>query len=66
MFCSDADSNGECLTYGSGDYASLPLELNNSISSGRRISQRYLYNQNPTWSGGDLSYRPGPTDIRQR
>ena len=66
MFCSDADFNGECLTYGPGDYPSLPVELNNRISSARRISHRYPYNQNPSWGGGGPSYRPGPTDIRQR
>jgi hypothetical protein len=66
MFCSDADYNGECLTYGPGDYPNLSLELNNRISSARRISHRYPYNQNPTWGGGDPSYRPGPTEIRQR
>jgi Beta/Gamma crystallin len=66
MFCSDADYNGECLTYGPGDYPNLPAELNNRISSARRISHRYPYNQNPNWGGGAPSYRPGPTDIRQR
>jgi hypothetical protein len=66
MFCSDPDYNGECLTYGPWDYPSLPLELNNRISSARRISHRYPYNQNPTWGGGDRSYRPGPPDMPQR
>jgi hypothetical protein len=66
MFCSDADYHGECLTYGPGDYQSLPEELNNRISSARRISQRYPYNQNPNWGRGDSAYRPGPPDGRQR
>ena len=55
MFCSDAEYDGTCLTYGPGDYANLPQELNNRISSARRISQRYPYNQNPTWGGGSPS-----------
>ena len=66
MFCSDPDYNGECLTYGPWDYPSLPLELNNRISSARRISHQYPYNQNPTWGGGDRSYRPGPPYMPQR
>ena len=37
MFCNDPDYNGECLTYGPWDYPSLPLELNNRISSARRF-----------------------------
>lgn len=49
MFCSDDNYHGACLTYGPGDYANLPRELNNRISSARRISQRYPYNQNPNW-----------------
>ena len=66
MFCSDADYHGECLTYGPGEYPTLPPQFNNRISSARRISHRYPYNQNPTWSGGDPPYRLGPPDIRQR
>ena len=54
MFCSDSEFHGTCLTYGPGDYANLPQELNNRISSARRISRRYPYNQNPNWGwGGD-------------
>jgi len=57
MFCSDADYSGECLTFGPGDYPNLPQELNNRISSARRISQRYPYNQHPSWGSGDIRYR---------
>jgi hypothetical protein len=49
MLCSDANFNGECRTFGPGNYSSLPPGLNNSISSGRRISDQYPYNQSPVW-----------------
>jgi hypothetical protein len=62
MFCSDADYHGECLTFGPGEYPSLPLELNNRISSARRISQRYPYNQNPAWGSGNAPFYPGSAD----
>jgi hypothetical protein len=50
IFCSDADFQGECRTFGPGDYATLPWELNNRISSGRRISGDYPYSGNPNWN----------------
>jgi len=49
VFCSDAHFAGECRTFGPGDYASLPAGLNDSISSGRRISDDYPYSQHPNW-----------------
>jgi hypothetical protein len=49
VFCSDARFEGECLTFGPGDYASLPRELDGHISSGRRISNAYPYSQPPRW-----------------
>lgn len=49
MFCSDANFEGECRTFGPGDYASLPAELNNRVSSARRISEHYPYRDRPTW-----------------
>lgn len=49
MFCSDVNFNGECLTFGPGDYATLPGGFNNRISSGRRIRENYPYSQNPNW-----------------
>jgi hypothetical protein len=51
LFCSDADFGGNCLTFAPGDYPSLPPELNNRISSGRRISERYPYRDRPNWQG---------------
>jgi hypothetical protein len=48
IFCSDAGFQGECRTFGPGDYASLP-GMNNSISSGRRISNDYPYRDRPDW-----------------
>jgi hypothetical protein len=50
IFCSDANFNGECQTFGPGDYRSLPGGLNNRISSGRRVSGTYPYNTTPNWS----------------
>jgi len=50
IFCSDADFNGECRTFGPGDYAFLPPELNNAISSGRQISSNNPYNNPPQWA----------------
>ncbi len=51
MFCSDADFEGECRTFGPGDYPVLPPELQNRISSGRRISNQYPYREAPNWRG---------------
>ena len=48
IFCSDSEFRGECRTFGPGDYASLP-GLNNVISSGRRISNEYPYDEKPDW-----------------
>jgi len=66
MFCSDAEYNGECLTFGPGEYPNLPPELNNRISSARRIWQRYPYNQNPTWGSDNVPFFPGSADVRRR
>jgi hypothetical protein len=52
MFCSDAAFQGRCRTFGPGDYAQLPGVLNNQLSSGRRISEEYPYNQQPRWQQG--------------
>lgn len=49
IFCSDAGFRGTCRTFGPGDYASLPYELEGRISSGRRISNDFPYNQAPAW-----------------
>ncbi len=49
IFCSDADFQGNCRTFGPGDYPSLEWSLNRSISSGRMISNDYPYNQQPNW-----------------
>ena len=49
IFCSDANFAGECLTFGPGDYTTLPWGLNRKISSGRRVHGNYPYTQNPTW-----------------
>jgi hypothetical protein len=49
MFCSDANFEGRCQTFGPGDYAELPRALNNRISSGRRISEQYPYRQSPNY-----------------
>lgn len=50
IFCTDANFQGECRTFGPGDYPTLPWELNDRISSGRRISGNYPYSGNPDWN----------------
>jgi len=47
IFCSDANFNGDCRTFGPGDYPSLPEGLSNRISSGRRVNEAYPYNEPP-------------------
>jgi hypothetical protein len=49
IFCSDANFRGECRTFGPGDYPVLSADLDNRISSGRRISNDYPYTNNPNW-----------------
>jgi hypothetical protein len=49
IFCSDADFQGSCRTFGPGSYPNLPGALNNRLSSGRMISDRYPYNRAPQW-----------------
>jgi hypothetical protein len=49
IFCSEPNFRGECRTFGPGRYAQLPPELDNRISSGRRISNQYPYNDQPSW-----------------
>lgn len=49
LFCSEANFQGDCRTFGPGDYPNLPAGLANRISSGRRIANEYPYNQAPTW-----------------
>ena len=48
MFCTDANFQGNCRTFGPGDYGTLQ-GLSNSISSARRISNDYPYNSSPSW-----------------
>ncbi|HVR93570.1 MAG TPA: beta/gamma crystallin-related protein, partial [Casimicrobiaceae bacterium] len=50
IFCSDANFEGDCRTFGPGDYPNLPFDLDRKISSGRRIADRYPYEGRPTWS----------------
>jgi hypothetical protein len=50
VFCSDARFEGECRTFGPGDYPTLPWGLAYKISSGRRIHGNYPYNASPDWS----------------
>jgi hypothetical protein len=49
MFCSDAEFQGTCRTFGPGEYRRLPRGLDNRISSGRRISENYPYQGRPDW-----------------
>jgi len=50
IFCSDANFEGDCRTFGPGDYPNLPFDLDRKISSGRRIAERYPYEGRPSWS----------------
>ena len=52
IFCSDANFEGDCRTFGPGDYPNLPGALNRRISSGRMISERYPYSAPPAWDRG--------------
>jgi hypothetical protein len=49
VFCSNANFDGECRTFGPGTYARLPAGLDNMITSGRRISNDFPYSQGPNW-----------------
>jgi len=49
IFCSDAQFRGRCRTFGPGDYPRLGWALDNKVSSGRRISERYPYGGQPNW-----------------
>jgi len=49
LFCTDANFGGQCRTLGPGDYPSLPVGFANTISSARKISNDYPYNQAPRW-----------------
>jgi hypothetical protein len=51
IFCTDAEFQGSCRTYGPGNYATLP-GMNDAISSGRMISSDYPYNAPPDWQRG--------------
>jgi hypothetical protein len=49
IFCSDANFEGDCRTFGPGEYPNLPGDLSRRISSGRRIADRYPYQGTPNW-----------------
>ena len=49
MFCTDANFEGECETFGPGDYPNLPGRMTNRISSGRKVNNEYPYSQPPRW-----------------
>ena len=51
LFCTDANFQGDCHTYGPGDYPSLPGGQDHRISSGRRVSSNYPYRSSPNWNG---------------
>lgn len=42
QFCTDANFQGACRTFGPGQYPRLPGDIANRISSGRRIQQQDL------------------------
>jgi hypothetical protein len=49
IFCSDANFEGDCRTFGPGDYPGLQADLSRRISSGRRIADHYPYGGAPNW-----------------
>jgi hypothetical protein len=49
LFCTDANYQGDCHTYGPGDYPNLPNGQDHRLSSGRRVSSDYPYRQSPRW-----------------
>lgn len=51
LFCTDSNFQGDCRTYGPGDYPNLPGGQSSSISSGRQVSGNYPYRSNPNWGG---------------
>jgi beta/gamma crystallin len=52
IFCSDANFEGDCRTFGPGEYPNLPGDLNHRISSGRMINDTYPYSAPPVWGRG--------------
>ena len=52
VFCSDAHFQGQCRTFGPGDYPQLPPGLNDRVSSGRRLHREYPYDRDPDWTRG--------------
>ena len=52
IFCSDANFEGDCRTFGPGDYPNLPGDLSRRISSGRMIHDTYPYSAPPVWGRG--------------
>lgn len=62
VFCSDANYEGDCHTYGPGDYGTLPAGQNQRISSGRRISNDYPYRNNANW-GNSSGSGGGSSDV---
>ena len=42
-FCTDANFQGTCRTFGPGQYPRLPGDIANRISSGKRVQQSDLY-----------------------
>ena len=49
IFCTEPEFRGQCRTFGPGEYRQLPPQLDNTISSGRRISTNYPYAGRPDW-----------------
>jgi len=50
LLCSDADFQGACFTFGPGEYPQLPRELQDRVSSARRMAQRSPRHQNSDWN----------------
>lgn len=55
IFCSEPGFQGDCRTFGPGDYPNLAWTLDHRISSGRRISNQFPYNDAANWGSGDAT-----------
>jgi hypothetical protein len=50
VFCSNPNFQGQCWTFGPGEYAVLPPSLTDRVSSLRRVPDDYRTDRQPNWS----------------
>lgn len=49
VLCTDANFQGQCWTFGPGEYPVLPSALSDQVSSARRVPDGVRYNAAPDW-----------------